>query len=256
MMGVCKLCLKAKDLQNSHFIPAAMYKYARTPSHKNRNPVLVTRKRTTTTSKQVTDYVLCAACEDLFNKNGENWMLKQVWNGKRFPLGDLLNVAHPHYTFQDCLAFSGRAVGIDTEKLGYFALSVIWRAAVHQWNTPFGGKTTVLNLGATEDTIRNYLLGAAPFPKEAVVLATVCSDPYSRGVFYLPSQTSGIPGTSFVMLTLGVHLMIFVGSDIPPIMREMCCVQSAPKLIFQRDAREKTLEAFAQLLENRLVGPV
>ena len=95
MMGVCKLCLATKDLQNSHFIPAAMYKYVRDPdpTKKNRNPVLVTAKATTTTSKQVSDYVLCAGYEDLFNKNGENWMLKQVWNGKRFPLGDRLRVA-------------------------------------------------------------------------------------------------------------------------------------------------------------------
>jgi hypothetical protein len=251
MMGVCKLCLATKDLQNSHFIPAAMYKYVRDtdPTKKNRNPVLVTAKATTTTSKQVSDYVLCAGCEDLFNKNGENWMLKQVWNGKRFPLGDRLRVALPLYTLENALAFSGAATGIETEKLGYFALSVIWRAAVHQWATPFGGKTTVLNLGAAEESIRKFLLGEAQFPTNVAILATVCTDPYSK-VFYMPSQKRGIPGTSFVMLTLGVHLMVFTDS-IPPILHQMCCVKSTAKLVFQRDCSQQTLEAFAQLMRKR-----
>jgi hypothetical protein len=96
-------------------------------------------------------------------------------------------VALPLYTLENALAFSGAATGIETEKLGYFALSVIWRAAVHQWATPFGGKTTVLNLGAAEESIRKFLLGEAQFPTNVAILATVCTDPYSK-VFYMPSQ--------------------------------------------------------------------
>src|SRR5579863_6657832 len=127
LFGVCKLCLQQKALQDSHFIPRAMYKYLRDPdeSKKNRNPTLVGRKITATTSKQVTDYVLCTDCEGLFNRNAENWMLQQVWNGERFPLGERLRLAIQHYTFQDFLAFSGRAMGINAEALGYFTLSVV-----------------------------------------------------------------------------------------------------------------------------------
>jgi hypothetical protein len=255
MTGVCKLCLKPKELQDSHFIPAAMYKYARDPdvTKKNRNPVLVTAKATITTSKQITDYVLCACCEDLFNKNGESWMLKQVWNGKRFPLRDRLGAALPlqHYTLANTVAFSGAATGIDTDKLGYFALSVIWRAGVHQWDIPLVGKTTVLNIGTVEEPMRQFLLGEAAFPTNVAILAAVCTDPYSRGLFYRPAQTTGLPGTSFVMLTLGVHFMVFTGDSIPPILRQMCCVKSAAKVIFQRDCSQKALEAYAQLMNQR-----
>jgi len=255
MIRVCKLCLKPKDLQDSHFMPAAMYKYVRDPdaTKKNRNPVLVTAKTTTTTSKQVTDYVLCSGCEELFNKNGENWMLKQVWNGKRFPLRDRLAVALPlqPYTLSNSIAFSGAMAGIDTEQLGYFALSVIWRAAVHQWDSPSGRKTTVLNLGTAEEPIRTFLLGETPFPASVAILAVVCMDPYSRGVFYMPAQTTGISGRSFVMLARGVQFMVFTGDSIPPIVHQMCCVKSAAKLIFQRDCSQKTLEAHAQLMNQR-----
>lgn len=225
-----------------------MYKYVRDPSKKNPNPVLVSRTTTATTSKQVKDYLLCAECEGLFNKNGENGMLKWVWNGERFPLGDRLAVAHQHITFRNFLTFSASAVGVNADELGYFALSVIWRASVHQWQTPFGGRTRLLSLGNVEEPARQYLHGDAAFPPDVVVLATVCTDPGSIHVFYMPSPVSRVPGTSFAMLTLGVHFMVFVGPGLPPVMREMCCVKSASKLIFQRDCSQKTLEAFAELM--------
>ena len=61
---------------------------------------------------------LGSSCEDLFNKNGERRILKQVWNGKRFPLLDRLNAVHPYYFCRDVLVFSGSAVGIDADSLG------------------------------------------------------------------------------------------------------------------------------------------
>ncbi len=83
-IGNCKLCLMQKDLQDSHLLPAAMYKYIRVPLKRNPNPVIVGRKVTATSSRQVTDYLLCAECEELFNKNGEGETLRWVWNGKTF----------------------------------------------------------------------------------------------------------------------------------------------------------------------------
>jgi hypothetical protein len=75
-IGICKLCLQSKQLQDSHLVPRAMYNYVRTPTQRNPNPVVVGRNITATTSKQVSDYVLCSDCEQLFNRNGENWMLR------------------------------------------------------------------------------------------------------------------------------------------------------------------------------------
>lgn len=248
--GICKLCLQTKDLQDSHLIPAAMYRYMRALSQKNPNPVVAGRKVTATTSRQITERLLCAECEDLLNKNGEREVLKWVWNGKRFPLGERLAVAHPHYTFRDFQAFSGTAIGIDTEKLAYFALSMVWRTAIHQWNTPFGGKTTVLNLGTVEEPIRRYLRGEARLPSDIAIIATACIDPGSLKSFYIPSRVSGVPGISFAMLTLGIHLMVSIGSNLPPRMRELCCARSAARLIFMRDCERETLEVFSQIFKT------
>jgi hypothetical protein len=224
-----------------------MYRYIRQMNKKNPNPMVVGRNASGTTSKQVTDYVLCAECEDLFNKNGEKWMLSQIWNGKRFPLRERLNVAMPAYYLTGAVAFSGTAVGIDVGKLGYFALSVLWRGAVHIWNTPFGSKTNIINLGSEEEPIRKFLLGDEPFPQNVVVMAHVCTDIYSTQSFFVPSPVSGTPFTSFSFLTLGILFRIFVGSNIPVAFRDFCCVKSGRRLIFQRDCSEKTIDSFAQL---------
>jgi len=246
--GICKLCLKMKELQESHFIPRAMYKYLRTTSERNPNPVVVDRTRTATTSKQVKDYLLCTKCEDLFNKNGEKEILKWVWNGKRFPLGDRLSVAITVDTNSVNAPFSGTSLGIDTEKLAYFALSVLWRGAVHEWNMPNGGKTTLLNLGAIEELIRKYLLGTAGFPSEVVVVTTACTDPLSIQSFSLPSQVIGYPGSCFAIRALGIHFRILIGSNIPPESREICCAMSKARPIFQRDCCQKTSESLARIV--------
>ena len=226
-VGICKLCLQTKDLQDSHLIPRAMYSYIRTSAKKNPNPVIVGRDVTATTSKQGSDYVLCSDCEQLLNRNGESWMLRQVWDGKRFPLLDRLSLAHRDYTFQEALVFSGNAVGIDTDKLAYFGLSVFWRAAVHRWEYPFGGFTQPINLGAAQESMRKFLLGQQDFPLETTVMATVCTDKESAGSFFMPCKAAGVPLTRFALLTLGVHFLLYL-EPMPNVIREFCCVKATP----------------------------
>jgi hypothetical protein len=233
-------------------MPAAMYRYILDPTVRNDNPVAVERRFARTTSKQVADYLLCASCEDLFNKNGEHWILRQVWNGRRFPLLDRLSVAVPHYSFPDVLAFSGTSVGVDTDKLGYFALSVLWRAAVHIWKTPFGGKTTQLDLGPSEEPIRRYLLGQLQLPNDIVVMVHVCTDRESRGSFYLPCRVVGSSIPSFGFMALGLFVRIYIGPTIPPTIREFCCVNSEKRLIFQRNCVEKIMDAFQRLRQGNI----
>jgi len=227
-----------------------MYKYLRVPSERNPNPVAVGSRVTATTSKQVKDYLLCAGCEDRFNNGGEKEVLRWVWNGQRFPLGDRLAVAAPYYPFGNFQLFSGTDVGVDTEKFGYFALSVVWRAAVHQWTLHFGEKTAVLDLGSLQDPIRQYLHGDIDLPAEIAILLTACTDQASVGSFYTPSRMLNIPGTAFGLLTLGVHFSVHVGYDIPPSIRQVCCVRSSRHLIFQRDCERKTVEAFGELIKT------
>ncbi len=229
-----------------------MYKYIVDPKIPNDKPVVVGRKVTATTSKQVREYLLCTDCEARFNNGGERWILKQVWNGKNFPLRDKLSLAMYHYKFPGVEAISGSSAGVDTEKLGYFALSVVWRAGVRVWSTPFGGSTRLLALGGTEEIVRRYLLGETPFPAQAVVVVHVCTDWSSTGSFYMPSHVVGpaLPCEVLGFQCVGINFRLYLGASIPNIFRDFCCVRSSSRLIFIRDCSQKTEEAFGQILST------
>ncbi len=73
--GICKLCQRLRNLQESHLIPRALYAMSRDPTDKNPHPVIITAAVAMRTSRQVKDYILCKKCEQLFNDNGERWMM-------------------------------------------------------------------------------------------------------------------------------------------------------------------------------------
>lgn len=259
-VGTCKLCLQLKPLQNSHLIPSAMYDIIRCENEQsgweNVSPIVIGRKVTSHTSKQVTDYVLCADCEDIFNKNGEGWMLRQVWDGTSFPLYERLKLAHPRYPFQNALVFSATATGIDANKLGYFALSLFWRAAVHTWNVGFGAQSTKLDLGAAEEPLRLYLLGQGSLPLNLVLVSTVCTDPESMGTLMTPGIRSAplLPNVpAFGVTTLGVHFMLLLG-PLPLEFQDLCCLHSSQRHIFLRNCHDQTFESYKGLMATSKVA--
>lgn len=229
-----------------------MFRYVRDANVRagweNPDPIAIVKTVTSHTSKQVSDYVLCDQCEDRFNRNGENWMLKRVWRDTSFPLLDRLNVAHPLFPLQNALAFSGTSVGFDMDKFGYFALSVFWRASVRIWKLPFGRKTTKLDLGSAKRDIRRFLVGKGAVPQGIALIATVCTDQESKGVIMTPGRRPGnfygLPG--FGMTMLGVQFILLIG-EIPPNVRELCCLHSAKRVLFMRDCETNTLDAYARL---------
>ena len=84
-VGRCGLCRNTGELRDSHLLPAASYKLSRIDSRSDPNPVVVSKRRSVTTSRQVSDYFLCSECEinspgmgkkDM-GKRHETW--GQVW---------------------------------------------------------------------------------------------------------------------------------------------------------------------------------
>ena len=199
-VAVCPLCRLPKELVKSHLAPKAMYKYSRNPNEKNSVAIVVTRRGAAKVTRQVKQYLLCSECDKAFSKNGEDYVMRLVWNGKRFPLLDLLNFAVELRHNPEWFVYSGIATGIDTEKLAYFALSVLWRASVCEWRT---SKVTShrITLGSHEEILRQYLHGEAGYPTDVCVMAVACTDIYSR-TFYMPSvatfpSTVPIPRSPF-----------------------------------------------------------
>jgi len=253
-MGSCALCLNFRPLELSHFLPQGVSKRLRSPRGPVTEPILVTRQVSISTSNQLRDHLLCSSCEKLFDQRGEDYALRQMNNRGRFPLLDRLRVS-------PCLDFSlregvysGSALGIDTEKLAYFALSVVWRGAVHTWRAADGQNVRPINLGPCQETIRQHLLGRAPFPSQVAVVVNVCTDFESQVIAYYPTPRLGIPGMAYAFLACGIHFTVFTEATDPSV-RRVCCVGSAEKLIFSRNIKALTYRAYGKLAAtSRPVG--
>lgn len=249
--GHCKLCLQIRKLRRSHFLPAALWSGAREPRLLNPNPVVMTKTVSKTSSHQLRAPLLCASCEDRFNESGEryvlSWLAPKGIVGRRFPLLDRLGLALAFAETPAFNVYSGASIGVDTEKFAYFALSILWRAAVHRWRLPDGGLRDQITLAEYEEPIRKYLLSKASFPNNVAVVLTVCTDSESRSTFYPPTLRHDRPFQAYGLLTQGLHFDISIGGNVPAEVRKCCCISSEQRWIFSRNCRERTFRAFAAL---------
>jgi len=240
--GECKLCQKTRVLHDSHFIPRALYKILRDIAQKNPNPIFMNKAKTGTTSKQVTDYIFCTECEDRFGKR-ESYVMSLVGHGGRFPLANWMKIALPFKTHANSAEYSADSLGVDTDKIAYFALSVLWRAAIHQWNDPFGGKSQLIDLGEAKEPILDYLLNKGEFPVNVAVIVHVCTDKLSRDAIVFPCLGSDSE-TMFEMFTAGIHFFVSIGASVNPDRRAMCCVKSATRSIFRRNCQDRLVQHY------------
>lgn len=210
MLGLCKLCILKKDLQDSHLMPRSLYKKARGSGTKgNQDPHVLTAKERRSTSHQITDYVLCSDCEQRFSKDGEDYVMRLVTmqNGQ-FPLLDMLNAIPPSLKTKRWTVYSAADTpGIERAKIAYFALSVFWRASVHTWEQESGEKIRI-DLGKKyNEEIRRYLLGETPIPEHANLLVAACTDELSQKTFFAPEENERIKDRSFGVMVRGLFFM-------------------------------------------------
>ena len=166
------------------------------------------------------------------------------------PVGALLEKLKgtpPLHAWPDLIVYSGPAVGIDTDKFAYFALSVLWRAAVHQWTLPDGTVTMPHDLGVHEELLRRFLMEETPFPPETAVVMTVCTDLLSREHWITPMLTMEQGCMTFPFLTLGVIFRVWLGTEIPERIRSYCCCSSPEKLMFSTYCDDKIQEILGNL---------
>src|SRR5437879_1175737 len=131
--GTCRLCLKDADLQDSHYIPAALYP-------KGQKLEYGTGTGTGVVVEHMKAPLLCLDCEKRFDQNGESEVLRHIApkSVKRFPLHEKLRLALPREADASISRFAGYDIGLDMDKFAFFTLSVVWRGAVHQWVFPDG----------------------------------------------------------------------------------------------------------------------
>jgi hypothetical protein len=147
-----------------------------------------------------------------------------------FPLRDVLRVVRPVFEDDIGWVYSAHDIpGFDVDKLEYFALSVFWRSAAHTWRD----RDTIpqIDLGVHEDEIRRFLLGESGFPKEAYLLAGIWpAEPVPIATYFpVAEETQGYGLFRFYIP--GFEFALCVGDKVPSEVRQLCCHNSALRLI-------------------------
>jgi hypothetical protein len=225
-IGRCRLCLRAnQELQNSHFISAAIYKVCKS---RNKQPIPVGGGPSRPTGRHIADELLCRACEQRFSKYGEAWTIKNMARRRRFRIQAILENAQPTVT-NNRLAVFGQVAGIDVERLVYFALSIFWRASVHRWRDPDTDRIVeTISLGDFEEPIRQFLVSGTTWPSHVVVLVSVwpCRNPPL--IFRTPVVAKQDGFENFEFSIPGITFKLATDSGIPDNLRQMCS-QSLPR---------------------------
>ncbi len=246
--GQCALCGTVGKLHDSHFLPKSVYRLMRESNNGNNSPVLMSHRVSIQSDYQMKQPLLCSACERRFSVNGESYVVPLLKKGNRFPLLDKLKLAVPLYCTQTNAAFVCQSVGLVGEKIGYFGLSILWRAAARTWQM-FDRATTSVVLGSNHlESLRKYLAGEAAFPGDSIaVIATVATDFLSQNSCFVPSRVTDNPGTVYSLLIRGLHFRLVFGDPARP---AISCIGPGPNLIFANDASDKSLVSWAGMMET------
>lgn len=239
----CGLCREPKELQRSHYLAAGFYKRMR-GDETQRDPILLGDARALPSSKQVRDHLLCADCESRFSTRGEAWVLANCSQPDGvFPLRDALRGLAPVGATASVKAFAGTAIGV--EQLAYFAVSVFWRGAAHDW-PPLVGKQRPprLDLGPYEERFRQFLLDEGPFGEGAALLIFVSAlrAGVQSNIGSFPQRYSRTPRyREYRFFVPGLTFQLFTGQGLPPGLRGCCSVRSGLVYVAPRVDRENAI---------------
>lgn len=218
-LGICKLCLKSKDLVQSHLMPRALYDLCRT---KESEPVRATSEVIMQTSRQTKDYLLCEQCEEILNKEGENWVLPKLARFKGdFPLHSILEKVPPDVSegTASCYAAS-RNPEIDIDSIVHFAAGIFWKASVHSWTG--SDQEPLIELGPYSEQLRKFLIGNTAFPRHVVLTVGLPPPSAVLNTFVDPYQGGASGNRNYMFHVPGMHFSIAVGRSISTELREIC----------------------------------
>ncbi len=248
VIGTCRLCLKAnRELCDSHYVPAAVYRQLREDKAKKPDPWVITPRASVQTSRQLSAHLLCEDCEGMFSSNGEDWVGRHFLkaNGS-FKLATILAAQTPLAATSDDptrVYLAANIPEVDPSALAYFAASVFWRGSIYPWNDE---RTIPVPLGKYGEDFRKYLLGESPFPTHAALIVSVRQGGDVSMTTMLPyaGKVDGARGYNFLMP--GLAFVLGVGRDISPRMKKYCFVRGVGNPIASTPAVEPHVEEIAR----------
>jgi hypothetical protein len=252
VIGICRMCRKKGLLRRSHYLGRAIHRLARL---NGQDPVMMTPKIIRTTQRQLWAHLLCGACEERLNKFGETPILKLIDDGNDFPLLRMMELVPYAVKVEGVTAtLSGEMMGIDTDAVAYYALSLLWKGSIHRWPTT-DGQTTWVDIRGYKDLIRKYLLGRTGLPAGIYVAVAVCEDKGSRGMAYAPARFRGMPHRMFSFLIRGLWFDVMVDKNAPVSTRSICCVQSDKKVLHLTDCHRRLVHASRRIRMKAKLAP-
>lgn len=194
------------------------------------------------------DHVFCADCERRFNEGGEKWVLARLPSdyGEPFVLQDVLLNERPVYREPGMAFYEGAKIGaFDMDKLVYFAASIFWRGAVHDWEID-GQQAPKVELQEKEEPIRAFLLGHGPFPAEVWLTTDISAyKPVLNGFIApmpMPMPSTGWNCYSFYFFGLGFELHF--GSGVPSGIKQLCSQNTSQRIVKMESAFAERVREF------------
>jgi hypothetical protein len=231
-----------QPLQRSHYLPAGVFRATRDETQTNPDPIRIGDDAVLQDSRQITDYLLCRACEQRLNGSGERWFLAHCCRKDQFPLRSMLDGASPVESLPRIMVYCANRINkVNIKALTNFAASMFWRASAHQWKMA-GTKRLGIALGPYEEELRKFLLGEAEFPTNCVLWVSV---PNSLTPFLQLSLTpyGGRKDNYhlYKLVVLGVGFHLLVGRSIPRDVRSLCFVSAPGNPICRTDMLEEAI---------------
>lgn len=220
MQGKCRLCSTIQDLRDSHIMPRwtyrRLYKSAAGTAGANQAPVQVHDGTAIITGAQISEYLLCGSCEQRFSTVEGAIAKISLQPDDTFPALQQVKVLE-----SDPDGFTAADASQVPADLGYFALSVLWRASV-------SSKYPKIDLGTRyNEEFRRYLLGTTGVPSNVRVMVEILDvrgNPgprIDRVVIHPEGQRSGGYHV-FQFGTFGFFFFIVVGNERPGIFDTFC----------------------------------
>lgn len=221
--GQCGLCRQIRLLQNSHLLPKSIYALA-SKAYSEQSGLLdvVSEQGVYTLPRQVTKYFLCDECEAVFDKYGENIVVKELCKirdeAAKFKLLDKLNsvsgiVANDNsiewYFFTD-----NDLVNVDAYI--HFILGIIWKMSATRWREfPYSEYFHTLG-DYYEEQIRHFLQTRDKcFLTNIHIICLVDNKPKSYPWIILP-QVRKSDCFLYTFTVPGVAFRVWVGKKFPP----------------------------------------
>jgi hypothetical protein len=212
--GFCALCRKEGILMDSHLTPKWIYRRLRSASNDKDDPVNVEKGSAFMTSKQIKKALLCGECEGRFSVRED--YVARLTDDIATNLTQYISLIGAD--MPNCVELNRDK--IDTERLSYFATSMIWRSCFME-----GG----CKLGKYEDQFRTYLLEETDFPSLAALTISIIGPATAGNAHLYNLYTAPTSGRSDLLWFHGFSLFgltfrCFVGQALEPDWKEQICL--------------------------------